>query len=140
MGARGVRPIHPFNGRQHRMIGVQEVASPIGKPLAHGADRHVERSHPLEERVTRDGLDQSALDELDRIGLWMEAPEDAGVRMVPMNGREAVEHRGEGVDQRPALRVIERLRASFGAGAREGNRGSEQAMKGHEAHDGDPTD
>jgi hypothetical protein len=56
------------------MVGVEEVAGPIGEPLAHGTHRTVESQDPPEERVTREGLDEGALDELDRIGRWMEAP------------------------------------------------------------------
>jgi hypothetical protein len=74
MGARGVHPIDLLDGRQHRMIGVQEEASPVSKPLAHGPHRNVERANPPKERITREGLDERALDEMDGIARWMESP------------------------------------------------------------------
>lgn len=139
MGAGGIYPLHLFGGRQYRVIGVQEVASPIGKLLVHGADRHVECPYSPEERVTRDGLDERALDELDRIGRWMEASENASIRIATMYRGEAVEHRREAVDQRPAVRVIEHLGTRAGAGAREGSRGGEQTMQTHETHSSPPS-
>jgi hypothetical protein len=104
MGSRGIHPIDGFRGRQQRMASVQQVSLPLREALRHGAYGDVSSEDTPEEGVTSEGFGQRPLDEQHRIGRRMQPPQEPRVRLIAVDGCQAVEEGQNGVRQGPPMR------------------------------------